>query len=249
VKVQLEVRNESDGPIDLFSSQFLLSAAETVNEPDTDALLEDALGGESIGPGLASTGFIVFDVAPKVADAISTDANLVVFDPSDTGAPQDPEKRVGFIRLYTRSAANGSTAAEETDDSAADAGADESAGDGSYTYQEALRSPSGRIKCAVSRGSDGHRVECTMDENPTASGETTWWRLDETGPAVRFRRTIFQGEADDMTYGETYYFYGGTAKLQGDDTTLQCAMRESGITCKNRDGHGFKLASGVHETF
>ena len=44
-----------------------------------------------------------------------------------------------------------------------------------------------------------------------------------------------------MTYGMTYYFYGGTSKLQGDDTTLRCTMRDSGITCRNRDRHGFKL--------
>jgi hypothetical protein len=88
-----------------------------------------------------------------------------------------------------------------------------------------------------------------MDEAPTASGETNWWRLDDTGPATRFRRTVFQGEANEMPYGKTYYFYGGTAKLQGHDTILRCTMRESGITCQNRDGHGFKLAAGVNETF
>jgi hypothetical protein len=37
-----------------------------------------------------------------------------------------------------------------------------------------------------------------MDEAPTASGETNWWRLDDTGPATRFRRTVFQGEANEM---------------------------------------------------
>jgi hypothetical protein len=252
VKLKLEVRNDTNSPIDVSSDSFVLSAAETTNEPDTDAILDDALGGESIGPGLAATGYLVFDVAPKAATAIATDANLVVFDPADEGAPQEPSKRVGFIRIYTRPDAGRSGASESSGVGVApDAGVDQTAAaeDGSYSYQEAIRSPSGRIKCAISRGPDGHRVECTMDEAPTASGETNWWRLDDTGSATRFRRTVFQGEANEMPYGKTYYFYGGTAKLQGDDTILRCTMRESGITCQNREGHGFKLAAGVHETF
>jgi hypothetical protein len=239
VKLKVQIRNNATSPVDVFSSSFLLTAANTTNEPDTDAILDDALGGESIGPGLQQTGRIIFDVSPKAAEALATDANLVIFDPGDDGAPQEPDKRVGFIRLYTHSGKTDSSTTPGTSNS----------DDGSYSYQEAIRSPSGRIKCAVSRGSGGHRVECTMDENPTDSGETTWWRLDETGDVERFRQTVFQGEAEEMPYGETYYFYGGTAKVQGDDTNLRCTMRETGITCQNRDGHGFKLASGVHETF
>jgi hypothetical protein len=252
VELELEVRNNASSPIDLFSSSFVLSAADTTNEPDDDVILDKALGGESIGPGLAKTGIIVFDVSPKAAAAIATDANLVIFDPSDDGAPQEPAKRVGFIRLYTRPAAAKSTGAgTSTAETSPDAGVDQTAAvdNTSYRYQEAIRSPTGRIKCAISRGAGGHRVECTMDESPTASGETTWWRLDETGSVVRFRRTVFQGEAEEMSYGKTYYFYGGTAKLQGDDTVLRCTMRETGITCQNRTGHGFKLAAGVHDTF
>jgi hypothetical protein len=186
----------ANSPIDVSSDSFVLSAAETTNEPDTDAILDDALGGESIAPGLASTGYLVFDVAPKAATAIATDANLVVFDPADEGAPQDPDKRVGFIRRYTRPDAGRFGASESSGAGVApDAGVDQTAAaeDGSYSYQEAIRSPSGRIKCAISRGPDGHRVECTMDEAPTASGETNWLRLDDTGPATRFAALCSKG--------------------------------------------------------
>lgn len=42
--------------------------------------------------------------------------------------------------------------------------------------------------------------------------------------------------------------YGGAPKLDGDDSALRCTMRQTGITCQNAE-HGFKLASGTHETF
>lgn len=122
-------------------------------------------------------------------------------------------------------------------------------GEDFYSREQAIRSPSGRIKCSIERGSRGHRVACTMDESPTASGETAWWRLDETGPVVRFRLTVFQGEAEEMPYGTTYYFSGGASKLERDDSAVHCTMRKTGITCRNRDEHGFRLALGVHDTF
>ncbi len=251
VKVKLEVSNTTNAPLDVFSSYFVLTAAGTENEPDTDALLDNQLAGETIGPGLSTTGSVIFDVSSKAASAITTDANLVVFQPSDTAAPDEPKKRVGFVRLYTR--AESPDAAPSDNETSPDAGADQtditSADDGAYTQQEAIQSPSGRIDCAILRNSQNtNRVECTTNENPTASGETTWWRLAETGSVVRFRQTVFQGEAEEMPYGETYYFYGGTPKLQGDDAALRCTMQQTGITCQNAE-HGFRLASGTHETF
>lgn len=254
VNVKLEVRNTTNAPLDVTSGSFILSAGGTVNEPDTDALLDDQLASDRIGPGLSSTGNVVFDVSEKAANAIATDANLLVFQPSDTGAPDEPEQRVGFIRLYTRTEAKPSTAAPAGTATSPDAGVDQTGGassgaTGTFSRQEALQSPSGRIKCAILRNAENdNRVECTMDENPTASGETTWWRLDESGPAVKFRQTIFQGEAHKMPYGDTYYLYGGTPKLQGDNSVLRCKMRETGLVCRNAE-HGFRLAAGTHQTF
>ncbi|HVF80249.1 MAG TPA: DUF4352 domain-containing protein, partial [Solirubrobacteraceae bacterium] len=253
VNVKLEVSNTTNAPLDVSSSIFVLTAAGTENEPDTDALLGDQLAGETIGPDLSSTGSVVFDVSSKAANAITTDANLIVFQPSDTGAPDEPEKPVGFVRLYTRAKAESPDSAPSGTGTSPDAVGDQTgtplADEGAYTQQEAIQSPTGRINCAILRNSQNtNRVECTTNEDPTASGETTWWRLDESGAVVRFRQTVFQGEAEEMPYGETYYFYGGVSKLHGDDSALRCTMRQTGITCKNAE-HGFRLATGTHETF
>ncbi|MEA2377736.1 MAG: hypothetical protein QOD13_1643 [Thermoleophilaceae bacterium] len=75
----------ANSPIDVSSDSFVLSAAETTNEPDTDPTLHEALGGESIGPGPASTGYLVFDAAPRRQRRPPTDANLVGFDPGRRG--------------------------------------------------------------------------------------------------------------------------------------------------------------------
>lgn len=108
LSVTLEVRNTSRAPIDVSPSLFLLRAGDTVNEPDTSLFVEGALGDERLGPELSETGDLIFDLAPSVVAGAMTNGNLIVFQPSDTGAPQSPTKTVGFIRTYASSNAAGS---------------------------------------------------------------------------------------------------------------------------------------------
>jgi len=41
--------------------------------------------------------------------------------------------------------------------------------------------------------------------------------------------------------GQTLYLYGGTAKLQGDDSVLRCRFTRSSVRCTNRDGYAIAV--------
>jgi hypothetical protein len=57
-------------------------------------------------------------------------------------------------------------------------------------------------------------------------------------------------DAPKVPYGTWLYMSGGTVKLAGGRNQLRCIIRRrSGVTCRNRSGHGFTVRVGRARTF
>jgi hypothetical protein len=57
-------------------------------------------------------------------------------------------------------------------------------------------------------------------------------------------------EAPRVAYNTWLYIYGGTTKVQSDRSVVRCIFRRaSGVTCRNRSGHGFTVRVGKGRTF
>jgi hypothetical protein len=104
-------------------------------------------------------------------------------------------------------------------------------------YQDA----GGRVGCVIYQNYDrhGNAVKCGGHESsrglllPSAGAASAKpWRW----PARTLGDLFFTAR-----YGQTLYLYGGTAKLQGDDSILRCTFKRLPSVrarCLNGDGHG-----------
>jgi hypothetical protein len=90
------------------TSQFVLLLGKRNYEPDSDAMIEansmdSKLIFDKLQPDESTTGKVIFRVAKKRIGALSTNGNLVVFQPSDVDNVQfggDAKSRVGYVRTY-----------------------------------------------------------------------------------------------------------------------------------------------------
>jgi hypothetical protein len=106
----------------------------------------------------------------------------------------------------------------------------------SFATIRAFRSPSGAIGCIYYR--DPHTkafVRCDVE----GAGDKAW-RLRKHGHAKRIHATdsALDPRAPVLAYGKTRSF-----------GTMHCTSRMTGMTCKNRDGHGFRLSREKQRTF
>ncbi|MEA2123657.1 MAG: hypothetical protein QOI80_439 [Solirubrobacteraceae bacterium] len=97
-------------------------------------------------------------------------------------------------------------------------------------------SPSGMISClAVKYGGKG--VECSASYIEEIGELDTYYALEPHGRSRIGERGDFPGYPNSKQHT---LHYGDTYKRKG----VRCTMRESGLTCRNKDGHGFHLEKG-----
>ncbi len=96
-------------------------------------------------------------------------------------------------------------------------------------------SPSKLISC-ISVKYGGRGVECSATYMP-AKDLDPYYALEPHGKAKAGERGDYPGYPNvkqrTLAYGDTYKRHG-----------IRCTMLESGLTCRNRDGHGFHIAKG-----
>jgi hypothetical protein len=111
------------------------------------------------------------------------------------------------------------------------------------TPVEGYRAPDNQVGCVMYQGfnDDGNAVKCGRRGSskglllpPAGAARTQKWRW----PARQLGDLFFTA-----TYGQTLYLYGGTAKLQGDDSVLRCRFRRgNGVRCDNGDGYAIEVS-------
>jgi hypothetical protein len=103
VKVTFTVRNKTTSPIALEMERFGLQANGASYNTDFDAMNVPGDScvweSEELGPDLARTCWIAFDLSARNARKVKDDGMLVVVQPSEDDI-ENPTSRVGFIRLY-----------------------------------------------------------------------------------------------------------------------------------------------------
>jgi hypothetical protein len=85
------------------------------------------------------------------------------------------------------------------------------------------------VKCGVNGGSRG----LLLRSAGRAQSKPWSW------PASSLGNVFFT-----VTYGQTYYLYGGTAKLEGDDSILRCVFKRRPsvrVRCTNGDGDAIQV--------
>jgi hypothetical protein len=96
---------------------------------------------------------------------------------------------------------------------------------------ENIVSPSKLISCfAVMHSTE---VECTAPYLPDIGELDTYLGLRARGKAILSERGDFPG----FSSPRRTLRYGDTWKRPG----IRCTIRTSGLTCRNRDGHGFHI--------
>jgi hypothetical protein len=106
----------------------------------------------------------------------------------------------------------------------------------SFATIRAFRSPSGAIGCIYYRDPDTKAfLRCDVE----GTGDRAW-RIHRHGHARRIHvtDTVLDPRAPVLAYGRTRSF-----------GSMRCTSRMTGITCKNRDGHGFRLSRQKQRTF
>ena len=93
----------------------------------------------------------------------------------------------------------------------------------------AFRSPSGAIGCIYYRDPD---TKAFLRCDVRGTGDRAW-RVRSHGKARRIHVTdsALDPRSPVLAYGKTRSF-----------GSMRCTSRMTGFTCKNRDGHGFKLS-------
>jgi hypothetical protein len=100
-------------------------------------------------------------------------------------------------------------------------------------------SPTGLITClAVKHGSG---IECTAPYLPDIGELDTYLALKPHGRAVLSER----GDNPGFGHKQVKLRYGDTWRRPG----IRCAMRTSGLRCRNLDDHGFSIARGAVRRF
>jgi hypothetical protein len=110
-----------------------------------------------------------------------------------------------------------------------------------------FRSPTGNIACAIFAG-DWTAARCDLAEfNPSfprpADCEFDWGYAFEVG---------IRGRAEPLCAGDTVRVPGARVLAYGLSVTLggiTCTSAETGMTCVNRDGHGFTVARARQRVF
>lgn len=95
-------------------------------------------------------------------------------------------------------------------------------------------SPSKLISCLAVMGST--EIECTAPYLPDIGDLDTFLAVSPRGRARIGQRGDFPGfptPRRTLRYGDTWRRPG-----------IRCTMRTSGLTCTNRDGHGFRIEKG-----
>src|SRR3954454_23068876 len=109
-------------------------------------------------------------------------------------------------------------------------------------HYKRFHSPSGMIGCFAEKY-DGHGIECFAPYLPPSKyGTAPYYGLQPHGEAELAERGDFPGYPNSK---EHTLKYGDTWKRRG----IRCHMKESGLTCRNKDGHGFHMAKGDLRTF
>jgi hypothetical protein len=100
-------------------------------------------------------------------------------------------------------------------------------------------SPSKLISCwAVLQSTE---IECTAPYLPDIGDLDSFFSLRPTGSAKLGERGDFPGHSTPrrtLRYGDTWKRTG-----------IRCTMRTTGLTCRNRDGHGFHIQRGKTRRF
>jgi hypothetical protein len=120
---------------------------------------------------------------------------------------------------------------------------------------ERFRSRSGNTYCTmyqrIARDRASNKVECgarRVGRERCVNGYT----LRSRGLTTVRRNLCGDPPADapKVPYGTWLYMSGGTVKLEGGRNQLRCIIRRrSGVTCRNRSGHGFTVRVGRARTF
>ena len=97
-----------------------------------------------------------------------------------------------------------------------------------------IRSPSGLIQCYAVVGHDD--IQCLAPYLPDIGEFDTYFGLRPRGRTILAQRSDFPGYSSPVRTLR----YGDTWKRPG----IGCTMRTSGLTCRNRDGHGFHIQKG-----
>jgi hypothetical protein len=100
-------------------------------------------------------------------------------------------------------------------------------------------SPSKLISCwAVLQSTE---IDCTAPYVPDIGDLDSYFALRPRGTAKLAQRGDFPGHSTPrrtLRYGDTWVRPG-----------IRCTMRTSGLTCRNRDGHGFHMQRGNTRRF
>jgi hypothetical protein len=107
------------------------------------------------------------------------------------------------------------------------------AGAATVSYKN-VRSPTGQISCmAVQYGSG---IECTAPYLPDIGPLDTYLALHAHGKAQQSER----GDSAGYISPFRTLHYGDVWKRPG----IRCSMKRTGLTCRNRDEHGFHIQKG-----
>ena len=101
-----------------------------------------------------------------------------------------------------------------------------------------FRSPSGRIGCAYFSG-DG--ATPTVPCDVLGAGNDIAWSITRSGykgRRIRVTDTVLDPGSKVLAYGRTRRF-----------GSLSCTSRETGMTCRNRRGHGFTVSRERQRVF
>lgn len=104
-----------------------------------------------------------------------------------------------------------------------------------------FRTPGGQVHCyALKVGGEG--LECMSRLIPSRGQLDPYWGLAPRGRTTVGERGDFPGYATK----ERVLRYGSTYRRQG----IRCTLRRpTGLTCRNRGDHGFRLVDGDSRRF
>jgi hypothetical protein len=107
---------------------------------------------------------------------------------------------------------------------------------------EGYRSADNRVGCVMYQGfnADGNAVKCGRRGSSRGlllTGDGAARRATWRWPARQLGSLFFRARP-----GQTLYLVGGTAKLDGDDSTLRCTFTRSSVRCLNGSGDGVSVS-------
>ncbi|HEX6388748.1 MAG TPA: hypothetical protein VFZ89_04870 [Solirubrobacteraceae bacterium] len=108
------------------------------------------------------------------------------------------------------------------------------------TYKRIV-SPSKQISCHAVIPVAGGGIECSAAYLPDIGELDTYLALRRHGKSILSERGDYSG----YTTPRHTLRYGDVWKRPG----IRCTMRTSGLTCRNLDSHGFRIARGAIRRF